>query len=79
MKDYIKDRKIYIGIDDILIYPKLKEKQYDDLFLKGNWENPKNGEIIIVEWEDGNKEILRMSSDIATDEIIAWCYLNDIL
>lgn len=39
----------------------------------------RNGEIIVVVYEDYSKEILRMNSDVATDEIIGWCYLDDLI
>ena len=79
MKDYMKDRRVFISIDDITFSPDLRKKNYNDLFHKDNWEDPKIGEVIIVEYENHYKEIVRMNSNIDTDEIIGWCYLNDIL
>ena len=79
MKDYIKDRKVFISISDISFSPNLRKKNFNDLFHKDNWELPKEGELVIIEYENKYKELIRMNSNIDTDEIISWCYLNDIL
>ena len=79
MKDYIKDRKVFISISDISFNPNLRKKNFNDLFHKDNLELPKEGELVIIEYENKYKELIRMNSSIDTDEIISWCYLNDIL
>ncbi len=79
MKDYIKDRRVFISISDISFSPNLRKRNYNDLFHVATWEEPKDGEIIIVEYENHFKEIVRMNSNIDLDEIIAWCYLDDVL
>ena len=52
---------------------------YNDLFHITSWETPEMGSLIFVEYEDHSKEILRMNSDVDTDEIIGWCYLDDLI
>lgn len=79
MKNYIKDRKVFISIDDITFSPSLRKKNYNDLFHIDSDELPKEGEIIVIEYENHYKEIRKMDSNVDTDEIIGWCYLNDIL
>ena len=79
MKDYIKDKLVHIFVNSIGFIPKLRNRNYNDLFHISSWECPEDGEIIIVEYEDHSKEILRMNSNVDTDEIIGWCYLNDII
>ena len=79
MKNYIKDRLVHIFVNTIEINPDLRNKNYNDLFHLTTWECPKDGEIIVVVYEDYSKEILRMNSDVATDEIIGWCYLDDLI
>ena len=80
MKDYIKDRRTFICIDHITFSPNLRKKKYEELFHIGDyWEDPKDGELIIVEYESHYKELVKMNSCVDTDEIISWCYLNDII
>ncbi len=79
MKDYIKDKLVHIWVKDIGFIPKLRNRNYNDLFHIASWEMPNNGELILVEYEDHSKEVLRMNSNVDTDEIIGWCYLDDIL
>lgn len=79
MKDYIKDRRVFISISDISFIPNLRKRNYNDLFHIATWEEPQNGEIIIVEYENHFKEIVRMNSNVDLDEIIGWCYLDDVL
>ena len=79
MKDYIKDRRVFISIGDISFSPNLRKRNYNDLFHIATWEEPQNGEIIIVEYENHFKEIVRMNSNVDLDEIISWCYLDDVL
>lgn len=79
MKDYIKDKIVHIFINDLCFIPKLRKRNYNDLFHKNSWDLPNEGEIIVVEYEDHYKEVVRMNSNIPTDEIIGWCYLDDII
>lgn len=79
MKDYIKDKIVHIFVNSIGFIPKLRNRNYNDLFHIASWEWPKDGEIIVVEYEDHSKEILRMNSNVDTDEIIGWCYLDDLI
>ena len=79
MKDYIKDKLVHIWVKDFRFIPKLRNRNYNDLFHIASWETPEIGSLILVEYEDHSKEVLRMNSNVDTDEIIAWCYLDDIL
>ena len=79
MKDYIKDRRVHIFVNSIGFIPKLRNRNYNDLFHITSWETPEMGSLIFVEYEDHSKEILRMNSDVDTDEIIGWCYLDDLI
>lgn len=69
----------HIWVKDIGFIPKLRNRNYNDLFHIASWEMPNNGELILVEYEDHSKEVLRMNSNVDSDEIIGWCYLYDIL
>ena len=69
----------HIWVKDIGFIPKLRNRNYNDLFHIASLEMPNNGELILVEYEDHSKEVLRMNSNVDTDEIIGWCYLDDIL
>ena len=79
MKDYIKDKLVHIWVKDFGFIPKLRSRNYNALFHIASWETPEIGSLILVEYEDHSKEVLRMNSNVDTDEIISWCYLDDIL
>lgn len=79
MKDYIKDKLVHILVKDFGFIPKLRSRNYNDLFHIASWETPETGSLILVEYEDHSKEVLRMNSNVDTDEIIGWCYLDDII
>ena len=74
--------KAYIFVDHISILPKLKYVQYNKIWHIGKfWEYPEEGKIIVFKHENNyNKiEIVRVSSDLDTDEIVEWAYLEDLI
>ena len=74
--------KTHIFIDHISILPKLKLVPYNELWHIGKfWEDPKEGKIIVFKYEnDFNKmEVVRVTSDLDTDEIVEWAYLDDLI
>lgn len=80
MHKLLKDRTVNIIVDDVVFYPRLKSKQIDKIWhMNECWEDPKDGEVIIAIYEDNNKMIVRVNSDLDTDEIIGYAYVNDLV
>jgi uncharacterized metal-binding protein len=74
--------KAYIFVDHISTLPKLKCVPYNKLWHIGKfWEEPEEGKIIVYTHENryNKMEIVRVSSDLDTDEILKWTYLEDLI
>ena len=74
--------KAYIFIDHISILPKLKLIPYNKLWHIGKFsEDPKEGKIIVFKYENNfNKmEVVRVTSDLDTNKIVEWAYLDDLI
>ena len=68
-----------ITVSNVSILPKLKHSQKTALFHTQSDETPLDGELIIVKYESGYMEVVRVNSDLDTDEISEWAYLNDLI
>lgn len=74
--------KSYIFVDHISILPKLKYAKYNELWhISKFWEEPKEGKIIVIKHQNkfAKLEIVRVDSDLDTDEIVEWAYLDDLI
>ena len=74
--------RAYIFVDRISTLPKLKCVQYNKLWHIGKfWKDPEEGKIIVFKYQSsfGKMEIVRVNSDLDTDEIIEWAYLDDLI
>lgn len=57
-----------------------RSKKYKQLWHRDEYFIlPTEGEIIVCKREDQSCSIERVSSDLDTDEIIEWAYLNDLI
>lgn len=74
--------KAHIFVDHVSILPKLKYAKYNELWHIGKfWKDPEEGKVIVVKYENNydSMEIVRVSSDLDTDEIVEWAYLEDLI
>lgn len=72
--------KVIISVKDVIISHKLKSKIFNKLWhIDEFWEDPKDDDIIVCEYEDHHMEVEKVTSDLDTDEIIRYAYLNDLL
>ena len=79
MKEYLKDRQMSVIISSVSFCPKLKNKQYDELWNINKNEGPELGKLIIAGYEDGHMELEVVSSDTDTDEIVKWINVEDLI
>lgn len=80
MHKLLKDRTVNIIVDDVIFSPGLNSKHIDKIWhMDEYWEYPKDGEIIIAIYENKDKMIVRVNSDLDTDEIIGYAYINDLV
>ena len=57
-----------------------RTKKYMSLWHVGEfYEVPKEGRIIVAQLEEGKNIIVRVDSDLCTDEIVAWAYADDLI
>jgi len=74
--------KSYIFVDHISTLPKLKCAKYNELWhISKFWEEPEEGKIIVIKRQNkfAKIEIVRVDSDLDTDEIVEWAYLDDLI
>lgn len=74
--------KAYIFVDHVSILPKLKYVKYNELWHIGKfWKDPEEGKVIVFKYQNNfNKmEVIRVDSDLDTDEIVEWAYLDDLI
>lgn len=79
MKEYLKDRQVTVNISSVSFCPKLKNKQYDELWNVNNTEGPELGKPIIAGYEDGHMELITVTTDTDTDEIVKWINVEDLV
>jgi len=81
-----KDFNASIIFDDIyrnaISYSNMssRSKKYKILWHIGEYfQYPKEESIIVARYENNWVQILRVDSNLDTDEIIEWAYLNDLI
>ena len=57
-----------------------RTKKYKIIWHVGDYfQCPKEGSIIVVRYENKYVEILRFNSNVDSDEIVEWAYLDDLI